>query len=157
MTVEELIHELKQMPGHYHVLAFHEGYEVADFEANLLCVERAAELKRVDLVVDLDEAMQAQLKENQLMQAVAKAKIEELEDQVSELREDLREAEATEDEVRRFHKALESARSALRVIHTWAVFQYGDQPPGHALDPKPVAALCDKKLKETAILTLKTS
>lgn len=53
MTVEELITELQKHPGHYRVHAFHEGYEVEDFEADFIAVDCQPEFKLVDLVVEL--------------------------------------------------------------------------------------------------------
>ena len=41
---------------------------------------------------------------------------------------------------------LEQAQSALKVIHTWANFEYGELKRGHALHPDHVASACMKGL-----------
>ena len=46
-------------------------------------------------------------------------------------------------------KKLDAARSALRIISTWATFEYGpDHPVGHALVSSHVENLCEETLAE---------
>ena len=86
MTCEELIHALKQMPGHYTVQAFHDGAEVADFTATITFVERQPDFKLVDLVIDLPQTEEKLLEERRKL----KGEIEDLKDEAADLRGDVR-------------------------------------------------------------------
>lgn len=44
------------------------------------------------------------------------------------------------------YRGLDRCKSALRVIQTWAEFEYEGLPKGHALVPEQVAELCKKTL-----------
>jgi hypothetical protein len=59
-------------------------------------------------------------------------------------------AEAAE-RLRELEKNLKTTTGALKVIHTWANFEWQDLPKGHALVPDDVSKLCIKAIRAAAM------